>query len=191
MSIKVRNENKEFEEIYSKGDFSILVGQKNVEASSGSNIHISYPSGYTQENCVPICCGIKYSEAGYNYVGKYDNSNDIFFNAVKRTLTLGSEDIVLRIENPTNDSAKTYSFKIVLMKFLDYVEGVDYTVGDINGDGEINQADLTLLQEIVQNDTPLTLQQFKSADVNRDGNIDTGDTFKLGQYINGTISTLD
>lgn len=93
----------------------VLSGSVNIDASSGSNIIKSYPSGLNADNCIPIACGIKYSTKGFNYVGKYDNSMDSFLNAYKRTLTLTPEDIFLRIDNCLT-SAGTFYYKIVLMK---------------------------------------------------------------------------
>ena len=50
---------------------------------------------------------------------------------------------------------------------------------------------MTLVQQFVQNNATLTLQQVKAADVKKDGYVDTGDIFKLSQYISGAISELD
>lgn len=93
----------------------MLSGSVNIDASSGSNIIKSYPSGLDADNCIPIACGIKYSAKGFNYVGKFDDAMDIFFNAYKRTLTLTPENITLRIDN-CQTSAGTFYYKIVLMK---------------------------------------------------------------------------
>ena len=83
------------------------------------------------------------------------------------------------------------TFRVTLMKLPEWTENVDYVVGDINGDGVINKEDLDLLGEFLTGKTSLTDRQMKSADVNRDGEIDTGDTLKLSKYVNGIISTLD
>ena len=49
---------------------------------------------------------------------------DLYWNAVKRTLTLGQDKITLRINNPVtadadNATETTFQYKIVLMKIVD------------------------------------------------------------------------
>ena len=61
----------------------------------------------------------------------------------------------------------------------------------INGDGSINQTDLDLLGKFLTGEAALTDRQIKAADVNKDGVLDTGDTLKLAQYVNGQISSFN
>ncbi len=68
---------------------------------------------------------------------------------------------------------------------------MEYTLDDVNEDGSITQADLTLVQNYIQGTQALTDKQLKAADVNKDGSINTGDTFKLTQYLNGAISSFE
>lgn len=98
-----------------KNDFAVINGTKIINASTAENISINYPTGFTAENCVPVCCGLKYSNRGYNYVGKYDDSMDLYWGAIKRTLTFGTDNITLRIDNVVTEQT-TYNYKIVLMK---------------------------------------------------------------------------
>lgn len=98
-----------------KDDFAVITGNSEIEAETATNIEIVYPDGYTEENCVLISCGIKAGTNGYNYVGKFDDSMDLYYNAVKRTLTLSTDKIILRIDNK-NTTKTTYYYKVVLMK---------------------------------------------------------------------------
>lgn len=71
------------------------------------------------------------------------------------------------------------------------VEEEEYTLGDINEDGQVTQSDLDLLNSYLAKEQTLTKQQLQAADVNKDGYIDSGDMFKLKQYIDGIIDSLE
>ncbi len=66
------------------------------------------------------------------------------------------------------------------------------TPGDLNGDGEVNASDLTVLArhvgkvETMEDETALA-----NADVTGDGNVDASDLTKLAQYVGKIISSLD
>ncbi|MCD8359169.1 MAG: dockerin type I repeat-containing protein, partial [Oscillospiraceae bacterium] len=66
------------------------------------------------------------------------------------------------------------------------------TPGDLNGDGEVNASDLTILArhvgkvETMEDETALA-----NADVTGDGNVDASDLTKLAQYVGKIISSLD
>jgi hypothetical protein len=164
-----------------------------------TNIKIDYPSGFSAENCVLISYSRQHnSNMGYSYGwDNYLESMDNLIGVIPMRVTLFgnstteySNKIRLQLGNLSTSEADI-SFKITLMKLPELLEGTDYKLGDVNGDGKINQEDLTLVQQFVQNNATLTLQQVKAADVNKDGYVDTGDTFKLSQYISGVISGLD
>ena len=69
------------------------------------------------------------------------------------------------------------------------LNGVDYTlsmVGDTNGDGVIDSADLL---KIVKHLKELSKIEILSAgDANRDGIIDSADLLKIVKYLKGTTS---
>ena len=164
-----------------------------------TNIKIDYPDGFTAENCVLISYSRQHnSNMGYSYGwDNYLESMDNLIGVIPMRVTLFgnstteySNKIRLQLGNLSTSEADI-SFKITLMKLPELLEGTDYKLGDVNVDGKINQEDLTLVQQFVQNNATLTLQQVKAADVNKDGYVDTGDTFKLSQYISGVISGLD
>ncbi len=66
------------------------------------------------------------------------------------------------------------------------------TPGDLNGDGEVNASDLTILArhvgkvEYITDETALA-----NADVTGDGSVDASDLTKLEQYVGKIISSLD
>lgn len=100
-----------------KDDYVVIEGQMIVEANSSLTKNINYPTNYNINNCVPISCGIKILDTkGYNYVGNKVDSGSILNNAYDRRLNLTEFDIKLFVVNPSTDSSKTITYKIVLMK---------------------------------------------------------------------------
>lgn len=60
-------------------------------------------------------------------------------------------------------------------------------VGDVNGDGLIDSADLLKIVKHLKGISKIDIE--KSADVNSDGEIDSGDLLKTVKYLKG-ISTI-
>ena len=160
-----------------------------------TNIKIDYPSGFSAENCVLISYSRQHnSNMGYSYGwDNYLESMDNLIGVIPMRVTLFgnstteySNKIRLQLGNLSTSEADI-SFKITLMKLPELLEGTDYELGDINGDGAINSEDFNLLNNYMQGNVSLTLQQLKAADINKDGKIDAMDSYKLQQYIaNGT-----
>lgn len=69
-----------------------------------------------------------------------------------------------------------------------YLHPVLWQVGDINQDGQITQADLTLLKTYITNpkSSKLTDFQIRLADINQDGIVDEKDVTELQKYFNTT-----
>ncbi len=160
-----------------------------------TNIKIDYPSGFSAENCVLISYSRQHnSNMGYSYGwDNYLESMDNLIGVIPMRVTLFgnstteySNKIRLQLGNLSTSEADI-SFKITLMKLPELLEGTDYELGDVNGDGAINSEDFNLLNNYMQGNVSLTLQQLKAADINKDGKIDAMDSYKLQQYIaNGT-----
>ncbi len=108
-----------------------LTGNVTINPNTTEMISLNYPAGLTMENCVPISCGVKGINDGYNYVpGDSGNTYDLYYGGCKRTLSLLPASIQLRIENPFSaagdskweqvtgqlTSNKYFSYKVVLMK---------------------------------------------------------------------------
>ena len=62
------------------------------------------------------------------------------------------------------------------------IEGIDYTLGDVNADGKINIIDATLTQKYAIRISDLTGTQRLAADVNKDGEIDIKDATEIQKY---------
>ncbi len=64
--------------------------------------------------------------------------------------------------------------------------------GDLNGDGEVDASDLTILaRHVGKVDTITDETALANADVTADGDVDTSDLTKLAQYVGKIISSLD
>ena len=160
-----------------------------------TDIKINYPQGFTAENCIVISYSRQHnSNFGFSYGwDNYLESMDSLIGIVPMRITLFGNSttefankIRLQIGNLSTSEADI-SFKITLMKLPELLEGTNYKLGDVNGDGAINNEDFNLLNNYMQGNASLTLQQLKAADINKDGKIDAMDSYKLQQYIaNGT-----
>ncbi|MCD8357680.1 MAG: dockerin type I repeat-containing protein [Oscillospiraceae bacterium] len=64
--------------------------------------------------------------------------------------------------------------------------------GDLNGDGEVDASDLTILaRHVGKVDTITDKTALANADVTADGDVDASDLTKLAQYVDKIISSLD
>ncbi len=162
-------------------DLEIIEGSIIIEANSSGDAILDYPNGLNENNCVPVATGIKYNSKGYNYVGIKNDSSDMLMNAFKRTLTLTSDNIVLRIENSMTEGSKTFYFKIVLRKIKAKEE--EYVLGDVNGDGSITKEDADMIQKYLMGEIALTTKQYKAADMNKDGTVSSSDYVLLKNQI--------
>lgn len=159
------------------------------------SVTVNYPAGFTKDNCVVVSLmshNARLVDQWATCGGQYPKSiiSEMLGNCV--VAILRTSDIQLRSyktdnTNPRND----VKFKIVLMKLAELVEGVDYVLGDVNGDGQITQADVDLVNEFYVGTASLTDKQLKAADVNKDGKITPADATKILQYIAGTITKFD
>lgn len=99
-----------------KNNFVTIQGKINIDAQVTGSASISYPEEFDFENTVFISCGLSVIDKnGYNYIGSFENSGDIQFNAYTRRVNLRENDIYLSIANPSN-STKTVQYKITIMK---------------------------------------------------------------------------
>lgn len=66
-----------------------------------------------------------------------------------------------------------------------------YMLGDVDGNGTIEQADLEKLNAYLVGNIPLSAKEFAAGDITKDGKIDSADTLKLSKYLSGAIDTLE
>lgn len=67
-------------------------------------------------------------------------------------------------------------------------EGNDVLLGDVNGDGKINVADIAITSMHVKNKFTLSQAQLKAADVNGDGKVNVADVALIRMRVKNKIS---
>lgn len=105
--------NNTFANYKLKGDFAIITGTITLSSGSGSATGISYPDGFTQENCVCISVGTTRSTGGA-LATRFE------YFTVSSVINLGvylnASDITLNATNSAKGPSVTVPYKIVLMK---------------------------------------------------------------------------
>lgn len=156
----------------------------------GGSTDIQYPEGFNNNNCIIISL-MSHNTLHTDWwcttsTSRYSSamitgSGDLCARLKSDRITISSNKVSIE------EDRKDITFKITLMKLPELVKGIDYTLGDVNGDGQINSDDFDLVNSYMEGSSSLTRQQFEAADINKDGKIDAMDTYKLQQYIaNGT-----
>lgn len=144
---------------------------------------LDFPEGFNADNCVCMAFGLNSFDdntGGYSYdilsprVLKDDFDPRVMVrSSFFRNILLGTVNdtskIVITINTPYTE-VKEISYRIVLMKIENKEE--NYILGDVNGDGVINEADLQMLKDYIEGKRALTIAQFKAADMNEDGGVD-------------------
>ncbi|MCI8655240.1 MAG: hypothetical protein HFJ48_05170, partial [Clostridia bacterium] len=131
--------------------------------------------------------GNKVIATAYSQLGSEEiiNRPQIWFNR-------GTKKCIIRgvaKNSSTESSKKNYCTLTYIID--DELPNEDYQLGDINGDGVIDDEDLELLQNYLVGNIGLSDKQKELADVNKDGKLDADDLLKLRQFLNGTITSFD
>ncbi|MCD8390067.1 MAG: leucine-rich repeat protein [Oscillospiraceae bacterium] len=139
--------------------------------------------GCTSLESITIPNGItEIGKGAFSYCG---NLSDIYYS--------GSEDEWNAIEiGDGNTNLTSATIHYTTTDADDEPTSPATTPGDLNGDGEVDASDLTILArhvgkvETMEDETALA-----NADVTGDGNVDASDLTKLAQYVGKIISSLD
>ena len=105
---------------------------------------------------------------------------------VKEDASLGKTDITLSYD--AVDVFDQHFNDVAFRTVNGYVEVVEYTIGDVNNDGNINNRDLAVFQQYL-NGWEVTVNEA-ACDVYADGNVNNRDLALLQQYLNGWDVTL-
>lgn len=164
------------------------------EDTKGS-ISLNYPTGFNKNNCMVISLmSQNYGGDGYSYntSTSLGLASEEIAGCYGLHASLRSDEIIISLRKVNvNAQPKNIHVRLVLMKLPTLVEGVDYILGDVNGDGQITSDDAELLLNYCAGNTGLTYKQTKSADVNKDGMITSADGLLINKYVNGQISKFD
>ncbi len=180
-----------------KDNFATIIGSMQISGKKGENIFntanivIDFPDGFDRNNSVVIAFGSKTDvDLGYTFGSLHSDNNLNFalqYASGIKAVTLGgkkSEQVnKLQIKgcNYSTDTV-TFYYKIILMKFA-LTEEEDYILGDLNGDGIINEEDSKIMKDYIQNEGILTEKQFAAADINKDGKITLTDLSLIQKMI--------
>ncbi len=200
--ISVWNEeyvNNVFQRIIYKDDMAVIYGRFNTpEANSqelGGSATINYPFGFNAHNsCVLSIMG---KNATLNSSASDSNNINIWATPIKASsvgYVLGSGDLrVLMHENnmnvfytksDTHEPSTIVNFRLVLMK-LPVINVTGMYKGDVNEDGVVDSTDHDIVKAYLDGTGTLTDKQYKIADCNGDGNIDSADLLKIQRYVLG------
>ena len=94
----------------------------------------------------------------------------------------------------TTEATGVDKLTITLTVVVEEQQGVEYVLGDVNGDGRVNGSDITALKNHVSDLIPISDMSdvagrtFKASDVNGDGRVNGSDITKLKNHVSDLIS---
>ena len=101
----------------------------------------------------------------------------VLFNAF--TLGIGGTENNVRVYINYGGTIKEEEYKN-----LENSNDKVFMLGDVNGDGTVNESDLKLLQKYLSKEVNLSSDQLKSADINQNGEVNESDMKLLQEMIN-------
>ena len=179
-------------------NIAVIYGKMTLEANTQealdiglekqTKLNIDFPTGFNKDSCVCVAFGMKKIEdRNYSYETAFPSSLRFITGSFYREAILGNKDdntkITLNVWQPTLEAITVY-YKIVLMKIEPDVS--NYELGDVNMDGQVTEADYTLLQNYLNGTGTLNEKQFKLADMDSNGILDVVDLTLLRRKIDGT-----
>lgn len=184
--------SKEFQKVIYKDDIAVIYGKVTVNKNLNmGQVNLYYPQGFTPNNSIII--GKEYSINSNEDPGYIVWIDSECIKTWNRQTTIDGINNLCTVILKFSDNAteiNTYDVRIVLMKIPEYIENVNYTLGDVNGDGQITIDDATKIQNYIQGEAGLTAQQFAAADIDKNGKVKASDYLRLKDYVEGTTSSL-
>lgn len=181
--------------VITNDNFAVIMGSITATTEEGAedftaHTNVNYPAGFSKDNCIVLAIGTNYdNNDSYTYsfgtLASADSPTALVRAAIGKSATLREDNIQLSIYFNYNASASAsthiYPYKLVLMKIIPDISG--YELGDVNMNGSITQDDLTLVNNYLLHTGTLTDKQFKLADMNNDGIINSADTNAINKII--------
>lgn len=174
---------------------AIITTPAQGEESTKGSISFNYPTGFNKNNCMVISLMSQNTgndEQSYNTSGSTGfSAEEVRCNHGLQASLRNNEIIVEVYKVNVNAQSKIVHVRLVLMKLPTFVEGIDYILGDVNGDGKIDSEDVQAIKNYIMGQKTFTNKEFKAADVNKDGEITATDYARLKNYVEGKIDSLD
>jgi len=174
-----------------KDDYAIIEGIMRLTGEAEgkqTSWEIDFPEGFNQENCTCLAFETKIIKTnGYANGTGFSDAMGLYSGDIPRSIIVGrsNSDSISKIWcqafNVGTDTIEV-RYRIVLMKYKNQEQ--ESKLGDVNGDGVINQADYDMLQKFLVGEITLLKQQYIAADINKDGNVTMTDLVKLKEMIN-------
>ena len=195
MSIKVRNENREFEEVYTKKEVDNIRTQSLIHIDDNVTILVTFKrSGNVVEVFAQssINTGYTHNVLHNEFIGNFPEWAKPNISLMKtEKSSVGSKEISFKVivnsaggitcsvHNATDDTQK------IDVQFTYIVDDSDtpYMLGDVDGNGVIDEVDLRMVEAYIMEYITLSDKQVLSADFNQDGKVTTGDYVKITNYI--------
>ena len=185
--------------------FVIIKGKQDVTVEENQPLdwtfEVNYPSGFSKDYCIVLAFATRYlntNTKGYSFGVRAteDLSGALVETAFGKAITLLSDKMTAHFYYSyagTSHSKTNYSieYEIVLMKLPTYTERIDYKLGDVDLNGQIEENDGDVVLQYDVGKIGLTEQQLKAADVNKDGNVNPHDALMIKKYAAGQISSFE
>ena len=128
-------------------------------------------------------------EDGYDYIEIYDGKDNLIGSytgtaLASQCITVTGDTVRIRLKSNSSNSCYGFSIDSIV------AEPNAWSLGDVNGDGEITILDATCIQKYIVQLEDFTDKQKEVADVNGDGTIDIMDSTQIQKYIVQLIDTL-
>lgn len=175
----------EYEGVTYSGLFNFFNIGAVSSASNPSKAGLVYASGGACTICsngsditIPIGLANYVTTAGYKVNSNYVNGFSIGQSTIEVKNKLQNDSIIVNSSTGLISTGSTISYN-----------GETYTVvlyGDLNGDGEINSADLLKMRQHLLGTVSLQDAYFKAAAITDSGTISSSDLLRLRQHLLGT-----
>lgn len=181
------------------GKVNVNIVIKNNPGVLGATMEISYAEGLTLSN---VTAGEAFSYLTFTKPGKYDSPFRLIWDGQEckeedvkdgtiATLTFDvAEDVEtnkpleVRADVVDGDVYDSNLNPLEVSTVAGSVTALDFTPGDLNGDGKINTTDVVLLRRYILN-VDGTKINANAANVNDDGKVNSADVILLRRYIAG------
>ena len=133
----------------------------------GMNIKITYADETTETLTLDIATFYDFEDSSVAGFGKTENGLLYYY-----------------IETYTDDNGKPEKYRVYIFNEEITVEADAVVIGDVNGDGDVNNKDVTMLRRYLVGGWNVSIDEL-AADINGDGDVNNKDVTMLRRYLVG------